>query len=166
MLRYLVFMFILETPNTRGRQRHSTRRLNFVLSSHIDPTCDQRDVHCLSIFVHISNVLGISGTVPTYGIAEQGLHMYIHTYTYTYTCIYIYIHEHGAWEAPPYPELPHGGSRPWGLPGPLDGLRMACFWEVSQWVPGELKTRRNRFKNDLKKVKIYIMCVFVQKVRQ
>ena len=72
--------------------------------------------------------------------------------------LYIYITKHGAWGAPVYPDLLHGGSRPLGAP--RDGLWMGCFWEGPQGVSWELKTRRNPVKEASGKCPQLTLCAF------
>ena len=61
----------LRTPNRRVTNRQSRWRLNFVLSSHIDPIGEQNNVQYMSIFVNMWFIFGISGNVPTYGTGHN-----------------------------------------------------------------------------------------------
>ena len=71
----------LKTPNRRETQRHSKWRLDFVLSSHIDPIGDQNDVQYLSIYWVYLVYLVLSTRLGT---------RYIRTYcTYVHTVQYI-----------------------------------------------------------------------------
>ena len=78
----------LKTLNRRGTQIHSKWRLNFVLSSHIDPIGNQNDVQYLSIFVHILCIFGTRYQVQ----GTKYIRTYVHTvHTVQYILYILYI---------------------------------------------------------------------------
>ena len=54
------------SESLKKTQNNIDKWSNFVLSSHIDPIGDPNDVLCLSIFVCILCMHGVSGTYPTW----------------------------------------------------------------------------------------------------
>ena len=79
-------MDISENTKQTRNAKTSNYRLNFVLSSHLDPMVDQNNVQYVPGFVNILyiHIFGISGTVPMYGwgleweLGGWGIHILIH----------------------------------------------------------------------------------------
>ena len=66
-LRYtLVFLQFFESTKSTRNSQPFNKWSSFVLSSHLDPICNQHDIQYLLMFVNLLCICCMSGTVPTY----------------------------------------------------------------------------------------------------